>query len=477
MLVSNSRMQETMSDNQYLSLGLDIGTTTTHLVISRLTIGPGEDPFGRHHLLDKQIVYRSDIHSTPFLDEQTVDAERIHQLVQQEYRRADVSAKDLLTGAVIITGETAARQNAQQVAHRLAGESSSFAAAVAGANQEAILAGRGSGAAEYSRRHRCCTLNVDIGGGTANLAWFDHGRLLDAAAVRIGGRHLMPTDCLAFRVVTETARQFLGTDLAEPAQAEQWIQACRDVCLDAMANRFMRIPSLFVITSPRVTLPEPDTVFFSGGVGDLIYRLQSNQPVNKRFDDNGLQLARALLESAEIEEKPRHMPQDPIRATVIGAGQFAMTLSGETVWMDPSALPLRNLPVIYPFDSIAELNDPHSMAGRLNHHRRMGDLNGQEKIAVRLPSLRNYLYDDVLALGRKLAESCQQAELPDPWIFILPDNLGRLLGQSITQSSNGHSVIVVDELKVTDADYIDIGRPFRKDHPTLPVIAKTLIFQ
>ncbi len=470
-------MSQSTSDNQYLSLGLDIGTTTTHLVVSRLTIGPGEDAFGRHHLIDKQIVYRSDIHLTPFLDEQTVDAKRIHQLVEYEYRNAHITAKDLLTGAVIITGESAARQNAQQVANRLAAESSSFAAAVAGANQEAVLAGRGSGAAEYSHRHRCCTLNVDIGGGTANLAWFDQGRLLDAAAVRIGGRHLIQTDCLAYRVVSQTARQFLHTDLAEPKQAEHWIKSCRDVCLYAMTNQFQRIPRLFIISSPNNSLPRPDAIFFSGGVGDLLYRLQNNQSVNETCDDTGLQLAQALIDSPELKSFALHIPDDPIRATVIGAGQFAMTLSGETLWMNPGMLPLRNLPIIHPFSSARELNEPQSMAAQLNHHRRLSDLNGKETVAVRLPPLQNFLYDDVLILGQKLAESCQQAQLPEPWIFIMPDNLGRLLGQSINQAAEDKSVIVVDELKVTDADYLDIGRPFREDHPTLPVIAKTLIFQ
>ncbi len=483
-----------MQNESFLSLGLDIGTTTTHLVISRMIIGPGEDPFGRYHLLDKEIIYRGEIHRTPLTDETTIDAEAIHEIVEREYRAAGVSRADILTGAVIVTGETACKSNAHEVIRQLADETSTFAAAVAGANQESVLAGRGSGAAKWSRRHRCCALNVDIGGGTTNLAWFENGLLREAAAIRVGGRHLErektnspckpahpPTFVPSinhdvYHVLTPTARQFFMKEHVTSAEARRWIDQCIFCCRYALEGRFDLIPEPFVITRPHAAPPQPNVVFFSGGVGELMARRERGRPIEDVFADTGLMLADALLADPRVAAQPRRYPPEPIRATVIGAGQFAMRLSGETVWVDYQRLPLPNLPVLRPFAAAADLEHPASMAAAIKKHRQLHDLDDEQIVAITLPSLRRALYDDVVRIGGALAEAARAANLAEPWVFVLADNYGRLLGESIHRNG-GASVMVVDELDVPDADYLDIGRPFQPDHPVVPVIAKTLIFQ
>lgn len=53
---------------------------------------------------------------------------------------------------------------------------------------ESALAGRGAGAADYSQAHACTVVNLDIGGGTTNIARFTNGALTDTACLNIGGR-------------------------------------------------------------------------------------------------------------------------------------------------------------------------------------------------------------------------------------------------------------------------------------------------
>ncbi len=464
------------SGSTFLSVGLDIGTTTTHLILSRLTVGPGDDPFGRHHLLDRQMLYAGRIHRTPLRDPDTIDAAAIRALVDQEYAQAGVRPEDIATGAVIITGETALKTNARAVVAELAGRASSFAASVAGANQEAVLAGRGSGAATWSRRHRAVAVNIDIGGGTTNLAWFDGGRLLDAAAIRVGGRHLLrESSPPGWGVASTTARARFGCAPVDSGTAAGWCRECAGWCLAAVAGGFDGIPPDMVITRPHGPPPPAAIHFLSGGVAELMRRLERHEPLPD-LDDSGPILARALIEQIRGRSLPLEYPADPIRATVIGAGQFAMSLSGETVWMDAALLPLTDLRVLHPFADLKSIVSADLAAGLLDRHRRLADLDPADRAAVMLPSLRSAGWRQVEELGKLLAEASDLAGLAEPRVFLMADNYGRLLGESMTAAAPGRGLIVVDELRLDEADYVDIGRPLEAGRSILPVVAKTLVF-
>jgi len=472
-----------LDNTSFLSLGLDIGTTTTHLVISRLTLGPGEDPFGRHHLLEKEIVHRSEILFTPFDSSGLVDVERIHASVMREYARAGVKPADVLTGAVIVTGETALKANAEQVVQRLAGESSSFAAAVAGANQESILAGRGSGAAEHSRRHRCCTLNVDIGGGTSNLAWFVNGEAVAASAIRVGGRHLVRNSDAGvtrdgeYAVVSQTAERLLGTTRADASAAQRWIAECVRAFEQAIEGNFAAIAEPFVVTRPASVPPSPDIVFYSGGVADLMSAIEQDRPLPDGFGDTGELLARALLSSSAVRNRPVQYPAEPIRATVIGAGQFSIDFSGETLWADADLLPLRNLPVLRLPRHLHELPDAEAIASAIVREQTLRSLEPGQPAAVVLPDLRQADWDTVVRFATALAEAADRARLASPWVFTMRDNFGRLLGRTLAEHRPQQPLVVIDEIDAGEADYLDIGRPVQRFRMVIPVVAKSLIFE
>ncbi|HPS42690.1 MAG TPA: ethanolamine ammonia-lyase reactivating factor EutA, partial [Anaerolineaceae bacterium] len=176
-----------------LSVGIDVGTTTTQVVFSRLSLSNvargGQIP--RMAITQREILYQSPIMLTPLLDQDTVDAARLNAIVQGEYTSAGVTPDHVETGAVIITGETAKKKNADAILQALAGLAGDFIVSVAGPNVESLIAGRGSGAAQYSQEHYTTVTNLDIGGGSANSATFRSGKVLGATAMNFGGRILM----------------------------------------------------------------------------------------------------------------------------------------------------------------------------------------------------------------------------------------------------------------------------------------------
>ena len=90
------------------SVGLDVGTTSTQLIVSELTIEnrAGSFTVPEMEIANRKILYQSPVHFTPLLSEELVDGDGIRRIVEKEYRRAGIRREDVDTGAVIITGET-----------------------------------------------------------------------------------------------------------------------------------------------------------------------------------------------------------------------------------------------------------------------------------------------------------------------------------------------------------------------------------
>ena len=151
-------------------------------------LAPGTDPAHQYyrskgHLSEPDRVYAPD-------RSETIDADRLNEIVRREYAAAGVDPGQVETGAVIITGETAKKKNADEILRALSGLAGEFVVSVAGPNVESLIAGKGAGAAEYSQKNYATVTNVDIGGGSANSATFRAGNLIGAAAMNYGGRIL-----------------------------------------------------------------------------------------------------------------------------------------------------------------------------------------------------------------------------------------------------------------------------------------------
>ena len=168
-----------------LSVGLDVGTTTTQVIFSRLNLQDvaraGQIP--RINITDRKVIYQSPIVFTPLIDVDTIDADKLNEIVRGEYAAAGIDPSQVETGAVIITGETAKKKNADEILRALSGLAGDFLVSVAGPNVESLIAGRGAGAAEYSQKHFATVTNIDIGGGSANSVTFQSGNAIGAAGM------------------------------------------------------------------------------------------------------------------------------------------------------------------------------------------------------------------------------------------------------------------------------------------------------
>lgn len=179
-----------MKTESMLSAGIDIGTTTTHLVISRIGIGVMEG-FGTVpsvHITSKKVLFKSDVVFTPLLPDGKIDARAVTAIIKEQYKKAGVTPDELKCGAVIVTGESACRENASEVISSVSEFAGDFIAAQAGSELESYLSGKGAGADVISENEGKCTANVDIGGGTTNISVFVNGSCVETCCLNIGGR-------------------------------------------------------------------------------------------------------------------------------------------------------------------------------------------------------------------------------------------------------------------------------------------------
>ena len=197
-----------------LSVGIDIGTSTTQLIFSRLTIENRASSYTvpRIDIVDKEVIYRSKIYFTPLRSATEIDAEAVKRIVREEYQAAGMTPEMLRTGAVIITGETARKENANEVLEALSDLAGDFVVATAGPDLESVLSARGAGTDALSKEKRTAIANVDIGGGTTDVAILSLGEIVTSTSLKIAGDKL---DRDLIKYVKESYKLLIGDRTAE----------------------------------------------------------------------------------------------------------------------------------------------------------------------------------------------------------------------------------------------------------------------
>src|SRR4051812_35846898 len=209
------------------SVGIDIGSSTSHLMFSQLLIGYPSLHQRKPVVLERKVIARSPILLTPFSGNWDIETEPLRDLVERTFKEAGLTRAEIDTGAVIITGEAARRDNAQKVAELFSDEAGRFVCATAGPTLETIMAAHGSGAVLKSREEGLTLLNIDIGGGTTKMRRIEGGRIRGTTAINVGAR-LLAYDDRGFINRLETAgRRFLrelGEDLSVGAKLPEQLR-------------------------------------------------------------------------------------------------------------------------------------------------------------------------------------------------------------------------------------------------------------
>ena len=470
-----------------LSVGIDIGTSTTQLVISRLTLENRAGPFSvpRIAIGEKEVLYRSAIHFTPLLSETEIDAEGVRAIVAEEYRKSGFRQADISTGAVIITGETARKENARQVLAALSDFAGDFVVATAGPDLESILAARGAGIDEYSKEHHKKILHFDIGGGTSNLALYDSGTPVATGCLDVGGR-LIKIERERVTYVSP-ALERLGAavpavpiprvgDRAEESSLRPAVSALTGALEQAagLAAADGLLPALMTRDTSWTPPEGVDGVSFSGGVADCIW-----SPPEDAFayGDMGVLLGRAIAASPAFQRAGIVRGAETIRATVVGAGSHSTQVSGSTIFYRNVEFPLKNLPVLRLTEDEERSGDALASALR-DKAGWFADQGGMTQIALSLRGEPNPAYGRIRDLARGIQSGMEtlleRGMFP---VIAVERDMAKVLGQTLWPMLGAEGALLcLDGVSAGSGDYLDIGAPVAGG-AVLPVVVKTLAFQ
>ena len=446
--------------DKLLSVGLDVGTTTTQLVISELSVENKGNAFSVPEMVigERKLLYQSPVTFTPLISGELVDGQKIAAWVEAQYKEAGITKKQVDTGAVIITGETSRKENARQVLHALAGFAGDFVVATAGPDLESVLSAKGAGATDFSAKTGKTVLHMDIGGGTSNLSYIENGKIIATGCLNVGGRLVKLDSAGGITYISPVLEGLCDLSVGE-RPTEKQLSEVTDFLVQALEMAAGLTPPTDLLcklttkeNTGQWTPRKADVLSFSGGVADCIETVCESLA----FGDLGVLLGRAIKESSLCQGQYR-LGEQTIRATVIGAGCHSAQLSGSTVFCDGVKLPQKNLPVAMLSMPLTAEKVAKAYAGQ-----------DTETVVLALSGYPSPTYEQVQTLAKDLVAGSGDREL----LLCVEQDMAKALGHSIRLLSPGRPCLCIDRIKLQNESFLDIGTPVG---PALPVVVKTLI--
>jgi ethanolamine utilization protein EutA len=464
-----------------LSVGVDIGSSTSHLVFSRIVL---ERLDSRYVVSARETFYQSDILLTPYSAAEDIDAQALSAFIARQYQDANVDPDEIDTGALILTGVAVRRRNARKIGELFARQAGKMVAVSAGDSLETVMAAHGSGAVARSIRDKATVMNIDVGGGTSKIAICCDGRVSDLTAVDVGAR-LVCVDAHGQVVRLEEAGRRFGTELGldlevgrrlSPEGGSHLAALLADKLFEAAMGGSPCVSGGGLLRlDPLTGSTSIDQVTFSGGVAEYIYGREAQS-----YGDLGAALAHEIRARIPRLGAKLERGNEGIRATVIGASQYTTQVSGSTIFVSPfEALPLRNVPVIAPALALdAEEIDATAIAGAIGRMlRRLDLIDIDTPVALFVPwrgsatfqRLENFCRGVIAGLAGVLARG-------HPLVLAGDGDVGGLMGIHLREELGlSNPIISVDGLELKEFDYIDIGTML-PNSGAVPVVIKSLIF-
>jgi ethanolamine utilization protein EutA len=475
------RSLETEDEIRLVSVGVDIGSSTSHLVFSRLVL---ERLDNRYVVSERKVVHESEVLLTPYADDTTIDAAALGRFIDRQYELAGVDPRAIDTGALILTGVAVRRGNARAIGELFASQAGKFVSVSAGDALEATLAAFGSGACARSIRESARVMNVDIGGGTSKIALCEAGDVLEMTAADIGARIVSFDSEGRVERIEEAGRRFaaevgLSLEIGDKPDAillHAMIELMADYLFEVISKPVLGAEaSALLRLDPLRNERRPDVVSFSGGVSEYIYGRE-----DRAFGDLGRAFGRAILARIKVWG-PRIEPSDEgIRATVIGASQYTIQVSGSTIFVAPqSVLPLRNVPVVTPDlpledETLAVERISESVRAAL---RRLDLDDGERAVALCYRWKGSATFARLEAFCRGIAAGLANVlERGLPLILVGDGDVGGLIGIHCREETRlPNPIVSIDGIALKEFDFIDIGA-LLETSGAVPVVIKSLVF-
>ena len=467
---------------ELLSVGVDVGSSTSHLVFSNLVLERDpHSPSRRFNIQKRDMIYEGRIINTPLLSNDTIDIDKLSEFFREEYKLAGMDPADIQSGAVIITGETAKKDNAKQIVESLSNGAGNFVAATAGANFESLITAMGSGATARSKECNKTILSCDIGGGTSNIAISKNGEVLSTSCVSVGGRLLAANsegriwrvDEPALKVMENIGLNYKIGDQIPKEDIERIAAKFAEVLIEVITGPATSSLARQLMLTDDLNFPgKIDEYSFSGGVAELIYGGNGN------YNDLGQMLADKINSLTPKLTSPVIEPKNKIRATVIGAGAYSLSISGSSGFMDNQiSFPIRNVPVIRVDVDESQLSVEHVVSETRASFKRFDLSEGEEIVALYFKDPVRAYYPDLELFAKSI-----EAALPNsinnkiPIILIFEKDIACSVGNVIRRETGlKTNLLSLDELILKEGDWIDIGEPLIGGQ-VFPVTVKSLVF-
>ncbi len=471
------------------SVGIDIGSSTSHLMFSRLVLRRlGAKLSSKFVVVEREVIWKSDILLTPYSSQYQIDVKRLSAFLDQAYQSANMDPDMIDTGAVIITGEASRKENAEAITALFSKQAGKFVCATAGPNLEAMMAAYGSGAVRKSIEgdDDKTVMVIDVGGGTVKIAIVEGGFIRETAAVNIGGR-LVAVDNSGRIVRIEEAGRWVAEELGIRLELGRYLEEEEK---QALATRLAEVIFEIVHRGPLSSLAERlmvtsalnykgkiDLVMFSGGVGEYIYGTETRD-----YGDLGRVLGEKIMERAQRSGfgVPVGPSEERIRATVIGASQYTIQVSGNTIFVsDTKLLPIRNLKVIFP--QVGETTEgltTHNVEAAIRQAFARFDLvEGEAPVALAFHWLLGPRHEFLRCLAEGLVAALKKTiHKKLPIVLVFNSDIGKTIGRLLHKELQiDAEVISIDQIHLHDFDFIDIGQVVEKVE-AVPVVVKSLVF-
>jgi ethanolamine utilization protein EutA len=231
------------------------------------------------------------------------------------------------------------------------------------------------------------------------------------------------------------------------------------------------------LTDPLEPVEGIAGVMFSGGVGEYVYGREERD-----FGDLGRRFGHAVRGRLEAGALPYPLlpAGECIRATAIGASEYSVQLSGNTVYISNPGelLPRKNLQVIQPDVTFGEAIEPVRVTQAIRRHFAAFDLvEGEAEVALAFRWRGPPSYDRLAGLARGIVEALPMTLMnARPVYLVLDGDIAHCLGALLKEEwSIASEVLVIDGVSLWDFDYVDLGR-VRMPSYTVPVTIKSLVF-
>jgi ethanolamine utilization protein EutA len=475
------RSLEEEDEIRLTSVGVDIGSSTSHLVFSKLVL---ERLDSRYVVAEREVLFQSEVLLTPYRADASIDAAALGVFIERQYALAGLTPDAIDTGALILTGVAVRRSNARAIGDLFAAQAGKFVSVSAGDALETTLAAFGSGAAARSIRETARVMNVDIGGGTSKIAVCEAGELADLTALDVGARIVCFDGVGRVQRIEPAAERFaamVGLRLAlgvapDPALLQAMVERMAEALLQAVREPVVA-PELAALLrlEPLRNERAPDVITFSGGVSEYIYARQADS-----FGDLGAALAQAVLRRVRAWGVRVEAPDQGIRATVVGASQYTIQVSGSTIYVTPQQiLPLKNIAVVVPelaLDGAAL--DPAAIGAALRAALKRFDLDdGERAVALCYHWQGSATFARLDAFCRGMAAGAAALlGRGQPLILVGDGDIGGLVGIHCHQELGlANPIVSIDGITLKAFDFIDIGA-LLDTSGAVPVVIKSLVF-